>query len=154
MTINLTQQKCVEVCEPETCDTFHFMANTLKMKVLHPGGLVATKLMAEKCKLSSDMTILDVGCGSGCSAIFLAKHYGCRIVGVDIEPGPLPKAQAEAVSKGMSDLVAFRVADANNLPFEDQTFDGTIFQAALIFTDKANVLYKVNRKIRDGVLLE
>jgi arsenite methyltransferase len=63
------------------------MAKTPKMKVLHPGVLLATKSMAEKCMLSQGMTILDVGCGSGRSAVFLAKEYGCRIVGVDIELG-------------------------------------------------------------------
>jgi ubiquinone/menaquinone biosynthesis C-methylase UbiE len=92
------------------------------------------------------MTILDACCGSGRSAIFLAKQYGCRIVRVDIEPNPLLKAQAEAISKGLSDLVAFRVADATDLPFQDQTFDGAIFQAALIFTNKAKALHTVNQK--------
>ncbi len=149
----MEHQTCSAVCEPDTCDTFQFMANTLKMKVLHPGGLLATKLLAEKCKLSSGMTILDVGCGSGRSAIFLAKQFGCRIVGVDIEPGPLLKAKAEAISKGISDQVSFRVADANDLPFLDQTFDGAIFQAALIFTNKAKALNQVNQKIRAGGFL-
>lgn len=149
----MTQQTCSAVCEPDTCDTFQFMANTIKMKVLHPGGLLATKLLAEKCKLSPDMTILDAGCGSGRSAIFLAKQFRCRIVGVNIEPSPLLKAQAEAISKGVGDRVAFRVADANDLPFQDQTFDGAIFQAALIFTNKAKALHSVNQKIRAGGFL-
>lgn len=149
----MTQQTCSAVCEPDTCDTFQFMANTLKMKVLHPGGLIATKLLAEKCELSPEMTILDAGCGSGRSAIFLTKQYGCRIVGVDIDPSPLLKAQAEAISKGVSDRVAFRVADANDLPFRDQTFDGAIFQAALIFTNKAEALHAANQKIRAGGFL-
>ncbi|HUW49060.1 MAG TPA: class I SAM-dependent methyltransferase [Patescibacteria group bacterium] len=67
---------------------------------------------------------------------------------VDIEPNPLLKAQAEAISKGVSDRVAFRVADANYLPFQDQTFDGAIFQAALIFTNKTKTLHTVYQKIR------
>ena len=151
--IELTQQTCSIVCEPGTCDTFQFMANTLKMKVLHPGGLEVTKLLAKRCGLSPDMTVLDAGCGSGRSAIFLAKQFGCRIVGVDIEPAPLLKAQAEAMSEGVSDRVAFRVADANNLPFQDETFEGAIFQAALIFTDKFKALRMVHQKLRgDGFL--
>jgi arsenite methyltransferase len=149
----MTQQSCSSICEPDTCDTLQFMANIIKMQVLHPGGLPATKVLAEKCKFSPDMTILDAGCGSGRSAIFLAKQYGCRIVGVDVEPFPLLKAQAEAISKGVGDRVAFRVADVNNLPFEDQTFDGVIFQAALIFTNKTTVLPAVYQKIRAGGFL-
>jgi ubiquinone/menaquinone biosynthesis C-methylase UbiE len=149
----MTQQKCSAVCEPETCDTFQFMAKTIKMKVLHPGGLPATEVLAEKCHLSPNMAVLDVGCGSGRSAFFLAKQYGCRIVGVDIDPSSLLKAQAEAIAKGLGNRVAFRVADANNLPFQDETFDGAIFQAALIFTDKAKALDTVNQKIRAGGFL-
>jgi ubiquinone/menaquinone biosynthesis C-methylase UbiE len=99
------------------------------------------------------MTILDGGCGSGRSDIFLAKRYGCRIVGVDIDPGTLLKAQAEAVSNGVGDRVSFRVADANDLPFEDQTFDGAIFQATLIFTDKTKALQSVSQKVRPGGFL-
>jgi ubiquinone/menaquinone biosynthesis C-methylase UbiE len=129
------------------------MAKTLKMKVLHPGGLHATRLLAERCKISSDLTILDGGCGSGRSDIFLAKRYGCRIVGVDIDPGTLLKAQAEAVSNDVGDRISFRVADANDLPFRDQTFDGAVFQAALIFTDKAKALQSVSQKVRPGGFL-
>jgi ubiquinone/menaquinone biosynthesis C-methylase UbiE len=149
----LTQQTCSTVCEPGTCDTFQFMAKTLKMKVLHPGGLIATEAMVNKCMLAQDMTILDVGCGSGRSAIVLARKYGCRIVGVDIEIGSLRRAQAEAVSKGVADRVTFREADANHLPFQDETFDGAIFQASLIFTDKAKALQEAYRTIRTGGFL-
>ena len=150
---DLTRQTCSAVCETGTCDTFQFMAKTLKMKVLHPGGLQATKLLAEKCKISSDMIVLDVGCGSGRSDIFLANKYGCRIVGVDIETETLLKAQTEAVSNCLGDRVAFRLANANELPFQDQTFDGAIFQAALIFTNKTEALRSVYQKIRSGGFL-
>ncbi len=123
------------------------------MKVLHPGGLHATKLLAEKSNISPDNTILDAGCGSGRSDIFLAKHYGCRIVGVDIDTGTLLRAQAEAVSNGLGDRVTFRIGNANDLPFQDQTFDGAIFQAALIFTNKNKALHSVYQKIRPGGFL-
>ena len=63
------------------------------------------------------------------------------------------KAQAEAISKGVGDRVAFRVADANDLPFQDLTFDGAIFQAALIFTNKSKALKMAHQKIRRGGFL-
>ena len=85
----MIQEQTFCVCEPEKCDTFLFMSKKLGMEVLHPGGLQATKLMAEKCKISRDMTILDAGCGSGSSSIFLARRYGCRVVGIDVDPTAL-----------------------------------------------------------------
>jgi SAM-dependent methyltransferase len=150
---DLTQPTCSAVCEPDTCDTFQFMANTLRMKVLHPGGLLATKRLADKCNVSPDMTILDAGCGSGRSTIFLAKQYGCRIVGVDIDSRTLLKAQAEALSKGVGDRVVFRVADTNDLPFPNQMFDGALVQAALIFTNKVQALHSVSHTLHAGGFL-
>ncbi len=129
------------------------MSKKLGMEVLHPGGLQATKLMAEKCKISRDMTILDAGCGSGSSSIFLARRYGCRVVGIDVDPTALMKAHEKACSKNLLDRVAFRLADLNSLSLQDNMFDGAIFQASLIFCEKARVLHEVSHKIRSGGFL-
>ena len=51
--------KCAHVCEPGGCDFFEFMSKKLGIDVLHPGGLGATELLAERCGISKDMTILD-----------------------------------------------------------------------------------------------
>jgi len=138
-------EKCV--CEPDECDTFQFMAKKLHMNVLHPGGLQGTKLLAEQSGISKNMTILDAGCGTGSSTIFLARRYGCKVVGIDIDHSSLVKAHAMARRKGVLDRVSFRLMDIVDLSFEDQTFDGAICQAALIFTDKIKALHAIYRKI-------
>ena len=140
-------------CPPDGCDTFQFMSKTLGMKVLHPGGLQTTKFLAEKIGITKDMTILDAGCGSGSSSIFLAKQYGCRVVGVDVDPTSLLKAHRKAHTKGVLDRVAFRLADINSLPLINNTFDGAIFQASLIFCDKARALNSVISKVQPGGFL-
>lgn len=145
------QKYCV--CPPDECDTFQFMNKKLGMKVLHPGGLQATKLLAEKCGITSEMTVLDAGCGSGSSSIFLAKQYGCRVVGVDVDPTSLIKAQEKARNQKVSDKIAFRLADLNSLPLMDNMFDGAIFQASLIFCDKTNALDSISKKIEPGGFL-
>ncbi len=148
------QEQTSCVCEPETCDTFQFMSKKLRMQVLHPGGLQATRLMTEKCVVSSNMIILDAGCGSGSSSIFLAKRYGCRIVGIDIDATALMKAHEKARHKDVLDRVAFRLADLDVLTLEDTMFDGVIFQASLIFCgEKARVIRAVSQKIRPGGFL-
>ncbi len=144
------QEQISCICEPETCDTFQFMNKKLGMKVLHPGGLQATRLMAQKCHISSNMTILDAGCGSGSSSILLAKRYGCRVVGIDVDPTSLMKAHEKARRKNILDLVAFRPADLNSLSLQDVMFDGVIFQASLIFCNKNRVLQTVTQRIRPG----
>lgn len=74
-------------------------------------------MLAEKCGITKDMTILDAGCGSG--SIFLAKQYGCRVVGVDVDPTSLIKAHEKARNQKILDKVAFRLADVNSLPLLD-----------------------------------
>ncbi len=148
------QEQTSCVCEPETCDTFQFMSKKLRMQVLHPGGLQATRLMTEKCEISSNMIILDAGCGSGSSSIFLAKHYGCRVVGIDIDPTSLMKAHEKARQKAALDRVAFRLADIDSFTLQDTIFDGAIFQASLIFCkEKARVIRTVSQMIRPGGFL-
>ncbi len=129
------------------------MNKKLGMKVLHPGGLQATRQLAEKCDVSNDMTILDAGCGRGITSLLLAKEYGCRMVGVDIDPAALVRAHETARKNGMLDKVSFRIANLNSLPFTPDMFDGVIFQASLIFCDKITALKSVFQKIRPGGFL-
>ncbi len=146
-------ERPAESCEPEACDTFQFMANHLGVTVLHPGGLAATAVLAERCGISRGMTILDAGCGAGSSSVFLAREFGCRVVGVDSDPGLLIRAQETARRAKVLDRVAFRQGDLHSMPFADETFDGAIAQAVLIFTDKRRAVDQVTRKIRPGGFL-
>jgi ubiquinone/menaquinone biosynthesis C-methylase UbiE len=138
-------EKCA--CEPDECDTFQFMAKKLNMNVLHPGGFQGTELLAKHSKISENMTILDAGCGSGSSSIFLAKRYGCKVIGIDIDQTSITKAYKKARKKGVLDRVGFRLMDITDLSFQDQIFDGAICQAALIFTNKRDALRTIHKKI-------
>src|SRR5215470_2748471 len=67
--------------------------------------------------------ILDVGCGSGGPAMFLAREVGCRVTGVDFNESGIRAALALAKDTGMQNQVDFRQADVREpLPFSDQAF--------------------------------
>lgn len=140
----------LDSCGSNECDTFQFMATHLGVTVLHPGGLAATQTLAEHCKLSPEMTVLDAGCGSGSSSVFLARRFGCRVIGMDADLGLLLKAKEAAQEARVLDRVAFRLGDLQRIPFDDETFDGVIAQAVLIFTDKRRALEQISRKLRRG----
>jgi SAM-dependent methyltransferase len=140
-------------CDSNECDTFQFMATHLGVTVLHPGGLAATQDLAERCKLSPEMTILDAGCGSGSSTIFLARRFGCRVVGMDTDLTLLRKANEAARKAKLLDRVAFRLGDLHEIPFDDDSFDGAIAQAVLIFTDKRRAVEQISRTLHRGGFL-
>ena len=67
--------------------------------------------------------ILEIGCGMGELSVFLAKK-GAEVTAIDIGPG-LIKA-AESLSKANKVKIKYLVANAAELPFEDEQFDCVI----------------------------
>ena len=103
----------------------------------HYGGLDATNELIELCHITGDKLVLDVGCGVGISACYLAKEIGCRVMGLDIAASMIRKARERAVRNRVEDRVTFKVADARALPFEDDTFDAVLVESVTQFpTDK------------------
>ena len=67
--------------------------------------------------------VLDVGCGAGITILELAQR-GYQVSGVDLAPMMIEKAQELARKQGLScDL---RVASADRLPYDNETFDRVI----------------------------
>lgn len=60
-------------------------------------------------------TILDVGCGTGENALFLAAE-GRDVLGVDIAPAAIERATAKAAERGLGESARFVVADALGHP--------------------------------------
>ncbi|MFG1791276.1 class I SAM-dependent methyltransferase [Nocardia sp. NPDC049149] len=71
--------------------------------------------------------VLDIGCGPGDTAIYLAG-LGYQVTGLDFAPTAIEKARASAAAQGVT--VAFAVADATALTGYDQRFD-TVVSSAL-----------------------
>lgn len=73
--------------------------------------------------LRRGMRALDVGCGAGTNALFLARS-GLRTTGIDLAPAAIAAAKARAARQGLS--VDFRPADALRLPFPRARFDALV----------------------------
>ena len=72
--------------------------------------------------ISSEMTVLDAGCGEGSISLLLAER-GIASTGVDLSTPNIERARQEATSRGCSSLTTFLVGDAEHLPFPDKSFD-------------------------------
>ena len=67
--------------------------------------------------------ILDVGTGTGVAALFLSREFPrASVRGVDVSEEMVHAAQTK-IGLDPDGRVAFRVADAANLPFGDESFD-------------------------------
>jgi SAM-dependent methyltransferase len=74
--------------------------------------------LAEKGEIEG--SVIDVGCGTGENALYLASR-GLSVVGVDAAPTAISRAREKAVRGGLD--VAFEVADALDLSTLGRTFD-------------------------------
>lgn len=145
----MTEKTCE--CTIEGCDIFDFMVDHVGLTVLHPGGLKATRKLAESCHLDEHTRVIDIACGKGAGAIYLAQTYGCEVVGVDISTDLIAQATALAKRKGMESKVTFRVGDALELPFLDNEFDAAVSQAMLVLVDdKRKAIQEALRVTKPG----
>src|SRR5437588_9122893 len=53
----------------------------------HTRGILATTELAEAAELAPSTRVLDLGCGIGGPARYLAATFGCSVIGVDLSPG-------------------------------------------------------------------
>jgi cyclopropane fatty-acyl-phospholipid synthase-like methyltransferase len=53
---------------------------------LHSGGFATTRDQAHRIAVTEDSRVLDVGCGIGGPARYLAHTYGGRVDGIDLTP--------------------------------------------------------------------
>ena len=117
----------------------------------HMGGLKATGRLAELCHLGKDTRLLEVGCGVGLTSCYLAKLYGCHIVGVDLSPKMVEWATRRAQRKGLQGQVEYHTADAQDLPFADGSFDVVICESVTAFpADKQKAVSEYARVTRSG----
>jgi len=117
----------------------------------HIGGIAATEALIELCHIDTESFVLDVGCGVGATACFIATRVGCRVVGVDILEKMVERAKERASRQKLTHRVEFKVADAQNLPFEDHLFDAVLTESVTAFPeDKQKAVSEYARVTKPG----
>lgn len=92
--------------------------------------------------------LLDIGCGSGQSAIPAAR-FGHQVTGVDIAENLIAHARHRAHEEGLD--ATFDVGDAEDLPYQDDSFDVVITMIGAMFAPRPDkVATELARVIRSG----
>jgi len=108
-------------------------------------------MLVELCHIDEGSYVLDVGCGVGVTPVYLARNHGCRVAGVDILPRMVERSTERASRAVVADRAEFRVADAQDLPFDDHTFDAVITESATAFPeDKHEAVREYVRVMKPG----
>lgn len=113
-----------------------------------------------------DMHVLDIGCGWGSMALWLARHHGARVTGITLSEEQMRVAQERVEKAGLSDRVAIRLMDYRaidgqfdrivsigmfehvGLPFYRQFFETV---AARLKPDGVALLHHIARSSGPGV---
>ena len=88
--------------------------------------------------------VLDLGTGTGKAAFAIARRFpDADVVGADLAPGMIREAQRLTPAE-LADRVRFEIADASDLPFDDESFDLVSLANMIPFFDE------LARVVRDG----
>jgi SAM-dependent methyltransferase len=98
--------------------------------------------MLRMAQVSKDDILYDLGCGDGRIVITAARDFGCRGVGIDIDPERIEESRENATAAGVSDRVRFIQMDL---------FEADISEATVV---TLYLLSEVNLRLRPKLLKE
>ncbi|GCD89752.1 hypothetical protein NLS1_17580 [Nocardioides sp. LS1] len=106
---------------------------------------------AEIGRQPSGARILDVPCGGGVALRGLRRDQGVEYVAADIAQAMLDRTMHAAGERGVADQVRPRLADVEELPFDDGSFDLVVsFTGLHCFPDPARAMVEMVRVLRPG----
>jgi cyclopropane-fatty-acyl-phospholipid synthase len=87
---------------------------------LDDAQLAKKRHLAAKMLITPGRRVLDIGCGWGGLALYLAEHCGAQVTGITLSEQQHALARVRAAEKGVSGQVEFRLQDYRDVP---ETFD-------------------------------
>ena len=117
----------------------------------HIGGRKATAAFLDPLKLSADDHVLDVGCGFGGTARYMADRFGCQVTGIDLTPEFIETGQELCHWVGLDDRIELHQGSALAMPFDEATFDiATMLHVGMNIANKQTLFAEVAKVLKPG----
>jgi ubiquinone/menaquinone biosynthesis C-methylase UbiE len=115
-----------------------------------PGGKLAVRELIDKCNVTADDRVLDVGCNTGFVSFEISRVTGADVVGIDMSEDMIAQARNRNQAGYSPKSVDFQKGDAQQLPFPDQLFDCVVSGGSTAFVhDIEAALSEYRRVVKD-----
>jgi len=103
----------------------------------------------------SGKEVIDVGCGTGILSLMALENGAARMTCVDLSKLMLEKCKAKIIAEGYcEELIEFREAEAERLPFDDESFDVVASNMVLgLIPDQEATIIELARVLRPNGIL-
>jgi cyclopropane fatty-acyl-phospholipid synthase-like methyltransferase len=109
------------------------------------------EVVVDSIGLQQQERVLDVGCGVGGTAIWLAAHRGVDATGLSPVDAHIEVGRGYIADQGLEDRVRIVKGHGERLPFEDQSFDAVLFfESPCHFEDRDAFFKEAFRVLRPG----
>ena len=117
----------------------------------HARGLPATVELADRLPIEAGQVILDIGCGLGGPARYMAKRFQCNVSGIDITEPFVDAANKLTALLRMQGQVKIGHGDGQRLPYPDSQFDGAYTQhVTMNVADRPRFFAEAYRVLKPG----
>jgi cyclopropane-fatty-acyl-phospholipid synthase len=105
---------------------------------LDDAQLAKKRHLAAKLRITPDARVLDIGCGWGGLALYLAEHTGARVTGITLSQEQLALARIRAREEDLADTVDFRLQDYRDVTekFDRIVSVGMFEHVGVVFYDR------------------
>lgn len=119
----------------------------------HIGGRTATETLLRQLEIKTQHQLLDVGCGLGGAARFVASEYNTQVTGIDLTEEYIKTGKALCTWLGLDKKVTLQWGSATSMPFANESFDGGyMLHVGMNIEDKEKLFKEIFRVLRKGAL--
>ncbi len=109
------------------------------------------RFLVQLGKITADDYVIDLGCGCGAVAVWLATQIGCRVVGITLGTEQVETARRLAKREGVDHLTTFIDMDFHEVAYQEAVFDVVIAVESICHSNnKKGVLEECYRVLKPG----